>query len=227
MSVDPEGVADSPRMSMAAIFSALLGCLGSVSAIEPTFGYVSAAAILLALVPLILARRIEFSKSALGLAVLGLCLGQFGVLASVALVWHRDTLINQKAISVASVYLKALANGDRNTAIQMTGLPPMVEEESKDPKAFSREQQAVRNFLDDPNIRFVIERGNNALWHAENVGTKYRDGSALDMNVRFVDTNMANAQPILVGLRLERPSSESPDKVRRWYVQHVIANPRQ
>lgn len=226
MSLDPEGVIDAPRNSVLAIFASLIGLVGLLGVIAPSFTVAAFTAIGLGLFVALMARRWELSSLSKTLAGLGVYLGLFGAVGGMALATRKENLLNRQAIDVAKQYIEALASGNRGEAIRLTGLPPAVEDPSVDERALSREQAGVRKFLNDPVVKAVVERGSQAKWRPTKIVSKHRTGTVLELDVGFVDESLANAKPYLVSLKLTPPAKYAADQRRVWYVDRISIDPR-
>jgi hypothetical protein len=221
MSIDPEGALDSPRNSLTAVLSALAAMIGGLALVAPSFAIASVAAVLLGLAVLVFARKWELSQLSVRLARFSVYFSMFCGMAGMTRYWMQERQFENQATAVAQKYLQALAAGDRTTAIGMVGLPPLVEDAAIDEAKMSREQSAVRSFLNDPNIKAVIDRGSRARWLPHGIRSKHRTGRLLEVEVSFVDASEVNPKPVVVDVKVQFPDKESPEQKRFWVVEQV------
>lgn len=221
MTIDTEGVSDAAPISGFAILAVIFAIPGLLAVIASSFFWFCLVSMLLGMLALVLNRGREMSATSYRLATWSILVSLGCFVSALGFIWYHDQLLNRQATQVAKVYVDALAAGDREKAINMVGLPLLVEEPGADEQSLSREQKAVRNFLADENVREVMARGKNAEWVANRIGTKYRRGNGIDMDVQFIDAKETNARPLIVVLRLELPERDKVQQ-RHWYIERVV-----
>lgn len=225
MTGDLEGITDAPRNSLFAGAAVLFGILGLFAIVEPVFSLFSLASIASGLLVLVFAKTWDLSRLSIHVALGAIFIGLFCGLAGIIYKTTRDGIIHQKAVEVASMYLQALADGDRTLAIKMVGLPQVVEDsEAAGPKA-SREQKAVRGFLADTTIQEVLQLGNEASWKSTGIRGKVRDGIVIEMSVGFVDEKATNTRPIVVTVKMVPPTKYSVETRNQWLVTSIDQAP--
>ncbi len=225
ISVDPDGIADVPRNSVFAGAAGAFGILGLFAIVAPAFSVFCMASVLCALIVLAFARRWDLSRLSVLTASFCVLVGLFCGLAGIVYQVSRDWIVHEKAAEVATNYMFALAAGDRDTAIKMVGLPPMVEDSDLDGKKTSREQKAVRNFLADPAIQEVIKLGKQASWKSTGLKSKYREGTVIEMAIGFVNENSTNPRPIIVTVKMIPPTKYSAESRNQWFVESINQAP--
>jgi hypothetical protein len=227
MSIDPEGVVDTQPHASVAFISAGLAVVGLFALVAPSFVFVSLAAVALGLIVRIFFRGTEISPISSRLATLGILAGLFSSVTGASYYFHTESLLDKKAVAVASEYIEALAKGDRNKAIAMNGLPKAVipDEGGEDAEKQSQEQKAVRMFLSDTYINMVLERGDQAKWKTTGVFDKVRTGNVIEFQVRFQDESLTNPQPILVDVNLRFPMKIEAEQRRSWAVNRIHPAP--
>ncbi len=225
ISVDPDSVSDAPRNSILALFAVLLGVLGLFAIVEPLFSVFCLASIVFGGLVLVFAKRWDLSKLSVLTASLCVFAGLFCGLAGFAYQTTRHSIIQRKAIEVATNYMLALANGDRATAIKMAGLPPMVDDSELDGNKTSREQKAVRNFLADPAIQEVIKLGEKASWKSTGLLAQYRSGIEVELSIGFIDENSINPRPYFVSVKMTPPTKHSAESRNQWFVVSINQAP--
>lgn len=224
MSVDQEGVTDLPVNSGLAFLALFLAIVGLLAIIAPSFAAVCVAAVLLGLVVLLFSRSWELNALSINVARLSIYLGLFSGFCGGAFHFYRESLLDRQAIKIASQYLQALSNGDRNLAIAMNGLPKVVEDEAE-AGSLSPEQKAVRNFLNDPVIKDVMEKGLQAKWSPKGIVNKYRQRNLVEFGVRFVDESSSDPFCMVVDVRTLIPYSIALDQKRQWSVDKIHPAP--
>ena len=218
LSADAEGVTDTARTSKSAVAAAALLVLGLLAPIEPRLAFFAAAAAVVALASLVLARRADFTRSSQTLAAGVLLLGTMLTIWTGVVTYVERTRLETRAVEVASDYMQVLAEGQMLPAIQMVGLPPVVNREDREA---SMSQKAVRLYLDDYAINKVRDRGTAAQWEPEGVVERTRDGDVQTYTVRFYDRAMTNPRPFDVELDYIPPNKYAVDKRYRWIVGGV------
>jgi hypothetical protein len=224
MSVDQEGVTDLPVNSGLAFLALFLAIVGLLAIVAPSFAAVCLAAVVLGFVVLLFSRMWELNALSVNTARLSVYLGLFCGLCGIAFHFYRESLLDRQAIKIASQYLQALSSGDRNLAIAMNGLPKVVEEEAG-PGSLSPEQKAVRNFLNDPTIKDVIERGLQAKWTSNGILSKHRQRNLVEFQVRFFDESSTNSMAMVVNVRTLIPYAATLDQKRQWSVDKIHPAP--
>jgi hypothetical protein len=220
LSVDPEGVVDLESNSFLAISAGIMALIGLLSVIESSLLLVSAGALLLGLIVLLFANRWQIAGFSRKVAASSVVLAVFALGAGLTQRTYWKSYNESKAISLAESYMDALARGDRNLAIQLVGLPQMVQDE--DPSApLSREQEAVRAFLADSNVQEVIQRGDKAAWKSTGVLASVTEEGFIESKVGFVDSNLTNQIPIVVEVRMKPPAKYAVDNKTRWIVSSI------
>jgi hypothetical protein len=220
LSVDPEGVVDLDSNSILAVVAILLALVGLLSAIEPSLLVLSAAAMLLGIVVLIFAKRWQIASVSRKVAAGAVVLAAFSLGAGLTQLFFWNSYQESKAISLAESYMDALARGDRNLAIKLVGLPPMVQVEDQS-TPLSREQEAVRAFLGDYIVQEVIQRGDKASWKATGVIASWIDNGIVQSQVGFIDSNVTNQIPLVVEVRMQPPVKYGVDNKTRWIVSSI------
>jgi len=203
----------------------LLGVFGLFAIVEPLFLVFCLASIVCGGLVLVFAKRWDLSKVSVRFASLCILLGLFCGLAGFAYQTTRHSIIQQKAIEVAWNYMLALVNGDRATAIKMTGLPQMVDDSELDENKTSREQKAVRSFLADPAIQEVIKLGEKASWKSTGVQAQLRSGIEVELSIGFIDENSTNPRSYYVTVKMTPPTKHSVDSRNQWYVVSINQAP--
>ena len=220
LSVDPEGVVDLDSNSFLAIAAMLLAIVGLLSVIETSLWLVSAAAILLGLIVLVFAKRWQIASVSRKMAAIAIVLAAFSLGAGLTQRSYWKSYHESKAISLAESYMDALARGDRNLAIQLVGLPQMVQQDDQS-VALSREQEAVRGFLADINVQEVIQRGDKAAWKTTGVLASGIEEGFVESKVGFVDANITNQIPFVITVRMQPPAKYAVDNKTRWIVSSI------
>jgi hypothetical protein len=220
LSVDPEGVVDLDSNSILAVVAILLALVGLLSAIEPSLLVLSAAAMLLGIVVLVFAKRWQIANVSRKVAAAAVVLAAFSLGAGLTQRSFWNSYQESKAISLAESYMDALARGDRNLAIKLVGLPPMVQVEDQS-TPLSREQEAVRAFLGDYIVQEVIQRGDKASWKATGVIASWMDSGIVQSQVGFIDSNVTNQIPLVVEVRMQPPVKYGVDNKTRWIVSSI------
>ncbi|MCY2974391.1 MAG: hypothetical protein NTW52_06950 [Planctomycetota bacterium] len=220
LSVDPEGVVDLDSNSTLAVVAGLLALVGLLSAIEPSLLILSAAAALLGAVVLVFAKRWQIAGFSRKIATVAMILAAFSLGAGMTQRSFWNSYRESKAVSLAESYMDALARGDRNLAIKLVGLPPMVQVEDQS-SPLSREQEAVRAFLGDYIVQEVIQRGDKASWKTTGVLASWVDDGIVQSRVGFIDTNVTNQIPIVVEVRMQPPLKYGVDNKTRWIVSSI------
>lgn len=220
LSVDPEGVVDLDSNSILAVVAILLALVGLLSAIEPSLLVLSAAAMLLGIVVLVFAKRWQIANVSRKVAAAAVVLAAFSLGAGLTQRSFWNSYQESKAISLAESYMDALARGDRNLAIKLVGLPPMVQVEDQS-TPLSREQEAVRAFLGDYIVQEVIQRGDKASWKATGVIASWMDNGIVQSQVGFIDSNVTNQIPLVVEVRMQPPVKYGVDNKTRWIVSSI------
>lgn len=220
LSVDPEGVVDLDSNSVLAFLAGLLALIGLLSAIEPSLLILSAAAVLLGTVVLVFAKRWQIASFSKKVATLAIVLSAFSLGAGITQRSFWNSYRESKAISLAESYMDALARGDRNLAIQLVGLPQMVQEEDQS-ATLSREQEAVRAFLADNIVQEVIKRGDKAQWKTIGVLASWLEEGIVQSRIGFIDTNVTNQIPLVVEVRMQPPIKYGVDNKTRWIVSSI------
>lgn len=218
LSADVEGVADTATTSKSAIAAAALLVLGLLAPVEPRLAFFSLAAALVALASLVLARRFEFTRTSQTLAAGVLLIGTMMTIWAGVETYIERTRLEKRAVEVATEYMKVLSEGQMLPAIQMVGLPPVVD---RDDVEASVMQKAVRRYLDDYAINKVRERGTAARWDPEGVVLQTRSGGVQTFTVRFFDRAMSNPRPFDVELDFTAPEKYVVDRRYRWIVGGV------
>jgi hypothetical protein len=220
LSIDPEGVVDLDSNSVLAFLAGLLALIGLLSAIEPSLLILSAAAVLLGTVVLVFAKRWQIASFSKKVATLAIVLSAFSLGAGITQRSFWNSYRESKAISLAESYMDALARGDRNLAIQLVGLPQMVQEEDQS-ATLSREQEAVRAFLADNIVQEVIKRGDKAQWKTIGVLASWLEEGIVQSRIGFIDTNVTNQIPLVVEVRMQPPIKYGVDNKTRWIVSSI------
>jgi len=219
MSIDVEGVTDSASNSKSAIAAAMILLLGLFAPIEPRLAVFSLAAAVLALASLVFSRRTDFTAFSRRLAAGTLLLGTMLTIWAGVITYLKQSRIEQRAVAVATDYMKVLAEGQLLPAIQMVGLPPVVERDNTE--ITSASQKAVQIYLQDYSINQVRNRGREAKWETVGVVQRYREGNKQTFKVRFFDRAVSNSRPYDVELDYIAPYKYAPDKRYRWIVGGV------
>ncbi len=225
MTIDQEGVTDQPANSGLAFAAFFLAIIGLFAIVAPSFAAVCLTAVLLGLVVLIFAKPWGLSSLSINLAKMGIFMGLFSGLAGTAFYLHRENLLDRQATKIADQYIQALANGDRSLAIAMNGLPKIVNDGETDDNLISPEQKAVRNFLNDPMIRTILEQGLESKWKSIGIRSKERNRNYIEFQVQFVDESTANPQSMLVDVKTTLPGESDSDKKRKWVVDRMYVAP--
>lgn len=225
MTVDPEGVVDTPKNSIFAGAAILFGILGLFTIVAPFFSIFCAVSVVSALIVLLFAKSWYLSRLSTWAATICVLVGLFCGLAGVCYRMTRERIIDDKAMEVATQYMHALSISDLATAIQMSGLPPMVKDSDLEGTKLSREQQGVRDFIADPAIQEVITHGKDAPWKTTGLKGKYREGLVFFLSFGFVDESATNPRPIVVTVKMIPPIPEAAEKRNQWLVQAVDLAP--
>ncbi len=220
LSVDPEGIVDLDSNSALAFLAGLLALVGLLSTIEPSLLILSAAALLLGTVVLVFASRWQIASFSRKVAALAIISAAFSLGAGATQRSFWNTYRESKAISLAESYMDALARGDRNLAIQLVGLPQMVQEEDQT-ATLSREQEAVRGFLADNIVQEVIKRGDKAEWKTIGVLASWMEEGIVQSRIGFIDSNVTNQIPLVVEVRMQPPVKYGVDNKTRWIVSSI------
>jgi hypothetical protein len=225
MTIDQEGVTDQSANSGLAFASFFLALIGLLAIVAPSFALVCLVAALLGLFVLLFAKSWDLSSLSINLAKLSIYMGFFSGLAGTAYYLHRENLLDSQAMKIAHQYVQALANGDRNLAIAMNGLPRVVNDGDSSEISLSPEQTAVRNFLNDPTIRMVLEQGLESKWKPNGIRSKNRIGNSIEFEVRLFDESTTNPRPMIVEVRTTLPGTYDSEKKRKWAVDRMYLAP--